>query len=293
DSDDVNGESSSYLEEVKLLELLNKPDTVRGLPRCKSVLELYAHEVSPADGYLYIVMEMGDMDMAQMLTRRSKRREKVDLNFVRHHWGMMVECVREIHERLVIHADLKPANFLVTKGELKLIDFGIAKSANADTTKVDFSNQVGTLNYMSPEALGGTLGTFYKGAEVPGESAAAMRLNRKTDVWSLGCILYLMVYMRTPFQDLSTAAKMRKIPDPLTRVKYPQIRRGKCPLDADALVDMEWDAIPVSERNDYEPLGFVIPAMQNCLTHSPVDRFDVMELLNMPFLRPDKLAWRR
>ena len=48
---------------------------------------------------------------------------------------------------------MKPANFLLVGGMVKLIDFGIAKTISADRTSATCEQQVGTLNYMSPEAL--------------------------------------------------------------------------------------------------------------------------------------------
>ena len=65
----------------------------------------------------------------------------------------MLQAVEAIHEQRVVHSDLKPANFLFVKGSLKLIDFGIAKAIQNDTTNIHREHQVGTLNYMSPEAI--------------------------------------------------------------------------------------------------------------------------------------------
>ena len=54
----------------------------------------------------------------------------------------------------VIHSDLKPANFVLVAGHLKLIDFGIARSIQPDRTSVTNAEEVaGTMNYMSPETL--------------------------------------------------------------------------------------------------------------------------------------------
>lgn len=64
-----------------------------------------------------------------------------------------------LHFLGVIHSDLKPANFLLVRGRLKLIDFGIASSMNADMTSVVKDCPIGTLNYISPEALMDTGGS--------------------------------------------------------------------------------------------------------------------------------------
>jgi serine/threonine protein kinase len=59
----------------------------------------------------------------------------------------------------IIHSDLKPANFLLVGGRLKLIDFGIASSVQSDMTSVYKEAQAGTFNYMSPEAIQATHST--------------------------------------------------------------------------------------------------------------------------------------
>lgn len=93
----------------------------------------------------------------------------------------MLEAVQVIHEERMVHSDLKPANFVLVKGSLKLIDFGIAKAIPNDTTNIQRDQQIGTINYMSPEAIEDT-------HTLPGKKVH--KLGRPSDVWSLGCILY-------------------------------------------------------------------------------------------------------
>lgn len=95
----------------------------------------------------------------------------------------MLEAVHVIHEDKIVHSDLKPANFVLVRGELKLIDFGIAKAIANDTTNIQRDQQIGTVNYMSPEAIEETNRGGPDGKKV-------MKLGRASDIWSLGCILY-------------------------------------------------------------------------------------------------------
>jgi len=53
----------------------------------------------------------------------------------------------------IVHSDLKPANFILAGGIVKLIDFGIAKTIQPDRTSITCDQIVGTFNYMSPEAI--------------------------------------------------------------------------------------------------------------------------------------------
>ena len=92
-------------------------------------------ELSQEKSHLILVMECGSIDLAGFLR---KNRTKITENELQVFWRQMLEAVHVIHEARIIHSDLKPANFLLVEGRLKLIDFGIANAlqvSRTDTTK--------------------------------------------------------------------------------------------------------------------------------------------------------------
>merc|ERR1719264_1836495 len=96
---------------------------------------------------------------------------------------------------------------MLVAGRLKLIDFGIASSIQSDKTSITIFNQMGTFNYMSPESIQDLGGT---------------QISYKTDVWSLGCILYQLTFGKLPFADIKhPLMKLQAITNPDHVIEYP------------------------------------------------------------------------
>ena len=99
-----------------------------------------------SNGHLLLVMECGEIDLARLLQEQMK--EPVNMVWVAYYWqqviyiyiyissthsltfffSQMLQAVHVIHEEKIVHSDLKPANFVLVRGQLKLIDFGIANA---------------------------------------------------------------------------------------------------------------------------------------------------------------------
>src|SRR5262245_60034949 len=111
------------------------------------------------------------------------------------------------HDAGIIHRDLKPGNVKLTPaGDVKVLDFGLAKGAGTAESSSDLS-QSPTLTY-SPTGVGVILGTA---AYMSPEQARAKVVDRRTDIWSFGCVLYEMLTGRQLFRGETASDTIAKI----------------------------------------------------------------------------------
>ncbi|KAI0822331.1 kinase-like protein [Trametes gibbosa] len=258
---------AGYMNEIGLLKRLE------GNAR---IIRLYDSEVKQTTantkGLLLLVMECGEIDLAKLLQEQQK--ELMDPVWIAYYWKQMLQAVHVIHEEKIVHSDLKPANFVLVRGQLKLIDFGIANAIANDTTNIQRDHQIGTVNYMSPEAI-----------ELP-DGMRRLKVGRPSDVWSLGCILYQMVYGQPPFQALSVYQKMKAIPDTEYIIQFPEYA---VPVTPPPKEDPSGEPAPIidpEERKVRVPQS-IINTMKSCLVRNPKERATIPELLQQNWLEPE------
>ncbi len=126
----------------------------------------------------------------------------------------IADALEAAHEQGIIHRDLKPANVVVTHdGEVKVLDFGLARSLEGDASSPDLSKSP-TLLGSSPTAAGVILGTA---AYMSPEQARGKRVDRRADIFAFGCVLYEMLTGRQAFSGETVsdtlAAVLRAEPD--------------------------------------------------------------------------------
>jgi serine/threonine protein kinase len=258
-------EDESQVFAVKKIKLVPNDDDLResvfneiallvALSGQPSIIKMYDYEI--ADEYVYMVMECGEQDLAQALAKKQVRS-------LRGVWRAMIESLQTVHDQRVVHGDLKPANFLMVNRELKLIDFGIARKIESDnTTNIMRESAVGTVNYMAPEAFQGTQDAAQRKAD------GGLKLGRASDIWSLGCILYQMVYGRPPFNKYQNQLeKMQAICNRCVPIDFPKTGLGGAPVET-ALLDV----------------------LKRCLDRDCSKRPTIPELRVHPWLVPPKFA---
>ncbi|RKF54811.1 putative checkpoint protein [Erysiphe neolycopersici] len=257
-------------DESAIIGFKGEIDLLKKLEGVERVIRLYDYELNESKSILSVLMELGELDMNKILEVRLKSdNSKFDPSFVRHYWKEMLECLQAIHAHDVVHSDLKPHNFVLVQGQLKLIDFGIANAIQTDeTVNVHRETQIGTPNYMSPESLIDSNAKPDANGRIQ-NAPKLMKLGKPSDIWSLGCILYQMTYGRAPFAHIQNQMqRCHAIINFNYPIEYRSVGIGNVPVPAS-----------------------LIKTLKKCLNRDQSMRPSATELLYSkdPFLNPVEL----
>jgi hypothetical protein len=178
-----------FMDEARAMARLTHPHIAR------------IYSLGPADEVPHFVMEYLAGSPLTIAAAKLDFREKAELLV------KVALAVQFLHDQGVVHRDLKPANILVdAELEPKLLDFGLALDLSREEHRATLHEVVGTPEYLSPE------------------QAAGLSLDARTDVFSLGAILYELLTGAPPFHGDSVASLLRAI-----REEEPALPRRRAP----------------------------------------------------------------
>ena len=252
------GEQSEKMKNDLIREIL----FLEKLKNCNNVVRAFEYQIKESeDEYkMFVLMEKGDKDLFQILNRL-KESKALSPSRLKFYWEQMLTAMLEVHSANIIHADIKPGNFLLVAGELKLIDFGMACEIPTGQDHVVRNFISGTKEYMSPEVCAGMLRDEDGGGEEQEQEAGSIKITKQVDVWALGIILYQIVYGFQPFHQV------------------PGGRMSKILAVSSLLHPVEFD-----EKENLDPE--LLDTMKRCLEKDPTKRATIEELLTHPYLRP-------
>ena len=203
-----------------------------------NIVEVY--DVGEEDGEYYIVMEYIE---GKTLKQLLKKRESLTLTEVIDIMTQLTDGIAHAHESYIIHRDIKPQNIMIQDdGRIKITDFGIAMALNA--TQLTQTNSVmGSVHYLPPEQASG------KGATV------------KSDIYSMGILMYELLTGTVPFKgDNAVEIALKHMKD-----KIPSIRKQD-PSIPQSVENILMKATAKNPRNRYDSAREMHDDLVACLT---------------------------
>ncbi|CAD8087604.1 unnamed protein product [Paramecium primaurelia] len=169
---------ASIKDSAKMVEHIKREISILQQANNPHIVKLY--DVARTPHYLYLFLEYcHDGDLKKYLSTKYGRRlsEVEAVIFLKH----LVEGFRTLHQLKIIHRDIKPANILLHKGVAKITDFGFARVIDTGMNDPAYFSRVGSPLYMAPQILEG------------------QPFSSKCDVWSMGVMLFEMLYGKPPW----------------------------------------------------------------------------------------------
>jgi len=181
-----------FEREARMLAALNHPN----------ICAIY--DFDEADGLRFLILELVE---GGTLAERIRERDSLPIAEALMIARQIVDALEVAHEKGIVHRDLKPANINITPdGVVKVLDFGLAKAVGGEDSAPGLTRApalaqdgrrdgavIGTAAYMSPE------------------QARGLPVDKRTDIWAFGCVLYQMLTGRVTFAGDTASDSMAKI----------------------------------------------------------------------------------
>jgi eukaryotic-like serine/threonine-protein kinase len=241
-----------FIQEARAASALNHPH----------VLTVY--DIGEADEVRYIAMELidGKTVREQLLSGKADLRKSLKLVL------QVAEALTAAHAAGIVHRDLKPENIMVTPaGYAKVLDFGLAKLRAGNETRAGESESKTAVRQTEPGMVMGTVGYMSP------EQARGEAVDQRSDIFSLGCVLYELVSGRRAFSGDSSVDTLHRIlysePEPVRTVRAeapPELARiirktlAKDPNDRyQSARDLAIDLRELLREIDSNPSGAIEP----------------------------------
>lgn len=226
--------------------LYSQPEIIERFEREAKILASMQHEhivnvydLIVEEDARYIIMEYVDgIDLYELIGKVGKLPVEVASIIIM----QVASALEYAHFKGIIHMDIKPANIMISKqGEVKLMDFGIAKYDEVRNEKEGY--WTGTPSYMSPEQI------------------VSDKVDHRSDIFSLGVVYYQMVTGQKPFMDDENRTVLQKI----RLEKYPSIKRfvPNVPREIEKIIGKCLEKLPA---NRYQTMYSLIRDLESFLS---------------------------
>ena len=187
---------------------------------CDNIVKYYDSDED--ENNLYILMEYCDSStLKDFLEKNVKNNSLIEENILKNIIKQICYVIKEIHDKKIIHRNLKPENiFINEKMEIKIGDFVISKKLHLYKTNILIDNRADSDYYLAPETIDDNI------------------YNEKSDIWSLGCIIYELFNLSIYFKDFFSR-KIKKIDSKKYNNKWQKLIDSLLQVDSSKRFDIE------------------------------------------------------